>query len=226
MFYFLVYNDESHTEYLDQLVKSVNTYGANFEIIIFHKSAIDCHFSENNKSILDCKRGGGYWLWKPYIIMETMKKINDHDILFYMDSKYCFIEDFTDLYSDYMKNNDILVWKNKPNESIFYMKNWCKMDVIHKYNLFDKVFNENAEDCWGGALVLKKNNNTLNFVKEWLEMCCIYDDITDKPGELENSSLFREHRHDQSLLSAVLHKYNIELHFFECKYLQNLRCPF
>jgi hypothetical protein len=125
-----------------------------------------------------------------------------------------------------MRNNDLLVWKNKPNEPIFYMKNWCKMHVIVKYNMFDKVFSESIEDCWAGALVLKKTENTIKYIQEWLDMCCIYDDITDVESKIKNNKLFIEHRHDQSLLSIVLHKYNIQMHFFEKKYLQNVRAPF
>jgi hypothetical protein len=56
-------------------------------------------------------------------------------------------------------------------------------------------------------------------------MCCNYDDITDSPSKAENSSMFTEHRHDQSMLSIVLHKYNIQAQFLETKYLQDLRNP-
>jgi len=98
-----------------------------------------------------------------------------------------------------MKNNDLLVWKNKPNQSIFYMKNWCKMHVVDKYNMFDKVFNENAEDCWAGAFIIKKTENTVKYIQEWLDMSCVYEDITDDKSKIENSDLFIEHRHDQSL---------------------------
>ena len=226
MLYFLVYDDGTHREYLNNLLQSVKIYGEEFNIIIFGKNSIDNEFNEKNNNILKCKRGGGYWLWKPYIINETLKKINDNDIIFYIDSKYYFIEHFTNLYVDYMKDNDLLVWKNKPNEPIWYIKNWCKIDVIHKYNMIDKVFNENAEDCWAGALIIKKTENTIQYIQEWLDMCCIYEDITDTESRIENSNLFNEHRHDQSLLSIVLHKYNIPLQFFEKKYLQNVRVRF
>lgn len=226
MLYFLFYNDNSHSNHLEKLLETIITYGKEFKIVVFDKNSIDENFFEKNKSILNSGRGGGYWLWKPYIINETLKKINDNDMLFYIDTKYYFIEDFTKLYSEHMKNNDLLVWKNKPNEPVFYMKNYCKMDVINKYNMFDKVFNKNAEDCWAGALVIKKNVNTIKYIQEWLDMCCIYENITDSPSKQGNSSLFIDHRHDQSLLSVVLHKYNIEMQFFEKKYLQNIRSPF
>jgi hypothetical protein len=139
MHYFLVYNDYTHVNYLKNLIRSVEKYGSEFKIVIFNKSQIDNEFVERNKSILECQRGGGYWLWKPYIINEFLKNINDNDIVFYLDSKYLFIENFTNLYSDFMLNNDILIWKNKPNNRLYYMKNWCKMDVICKYDMYDKV---------------------------------------------------------------------------------------
>lgn len=125
-----------------------------------------------------------------------------------------------------MKNNDLLVWKNKPNDNVYYMKNWCKMDVIYKYNIYNKVFNENAEDSWAGEIVIKKTNNSIKYIQEWLNMCCVYEDITDSPSKLKNSLEFKEHRHDQSLLSIILFKYNIKTQFFEKKYLQDARNKF
>jgi hypothetical protein len=226
MKYFLVYDDKTHNHYLDKLLETIKIYGKEFEIIVFEKYQIDNDFNEKNKSILECGRGGGYWLWKPYIINETLKKINENDLIFYLDSKYYFIEEFDNLYSEHMEKNDILVWKNKPNEPVWYMKNWCKMDVIIKYNMFGKVFDENVEDCWGGALIVKKNENTVKYMKEWLDMCCIYEDITDSSSTTTNSDLFHEHRHDQSLLSIILHKYDINMQFFEKKYLQNHRATY
>ena len=226
MLYFLVYNDNTHTQHIIKLLNSVKMYGKDFNIIVFDKANINKNFIKNHKNILSLKRGGGYWLWKPYIINDTINKINNDDILFYIDSQYYFIEEFTNLFFDYMKTHDCLIFKNKPNDNIFYMKNWCKMDVICKYNMNDKIFNNNVEDCWAGCIILKKNDNTIKYVGEWLNMCCDYENITDSPSKLKNNSYYMEHRHDQSLLSIIVHKYNIPLQFFEKKYLQNVRKPF
>jgi hypothetical protein len=226
MFYFIIYNDNKHNEYLEKLLSSLKKYGKEFKLMAFNKNDIDKDFKEKNKEILNCSRGAGYWLWKPYIINKMLDTMNEGDIVFYLDSKYYFIEEIRNLYENIIKNNDIIVWKNKPNEPIWFMKNWCKMDVIEKYKMNEKIFKENAEDCWAGALIVKKTPNTIKYIKEWLEMCCIYEDITDSPSILENTSDFREHRHDQSLLSIILHKYNIEMQYFEKKYLQNIRSPY
>jgi hypothetical protein len=125
-----------------------------------------------------------------------------------------------------MINNDILIWKNKPNSLTEVMKYWCKMDVIVKYNMFDKVFRESVVDCWAGAIIVKKTDNSVMYIQEWLDMCCNYEDITDSKSNIANSHLFIEHRHDQSLLSIVMYKYNIPLQLFGRSCLQDVRNPF
>lgn len=226
MFYFLVYNDDTHSNNINTLLESVKKYGSSFQIIVFEKKDIDKEFARKHASILSCKRGGGYWLWKSYIINETLKKINNNDVLFYLDSKYYFIADFMKFTEDCLRISEYVVWKNKPNEPTYYMKHWCKMDVIQKYNMFKTVFTDNAEDCWGGALLLKKTERTIKYVNEWFTMCCDYENITDSPSKIPNDANFKEHRHDQSLLSVIVHTYGIPLFFFEKRYLQNVRVPF
>jgi len=225
--YFLVYNDDTHTQHLERLLESVRKY-SDFEIIIFNKSDISLEFKEKNKKILEEKRGGGYWLWKPYIIWKTLdeKKLEDGDLLFYMDSKYFFLKNFEGLYLDKIRDRDILAWKNKPNEPLYKMKEWCKMDVIQEMGIYDAVFNDDLEIGWAGALIVKKNEKSVKIIKEWLDYCCKYNYITDSPSFTHNSQYYSEHRHDQSILSAVLYQHKIPLEFFECIYLQNVRYPF
>jgi hypothetical protein len=218
MLYFLVYNDNTQAQYIIKLLNSVKMYGKDFNIIIFNKSDIDTEFINNNKKILDLKKGG---IWKPYFIKNILNKINNDDILFYIDNQYHFIEDFTNLFFDYMKSNDCLIFKYKPNGTVQYMKNYCKMDVIRKYKISDDVFNRNMELCWSGCIILKKNDNTIKYVTEWLNMCN-YEDISDFPSKSKNESQFIEHSNEQSLLSIIVHKYDIPLQIIENKYLQNI----
>lgn len=222
--YFLVYEDGTHTPHVERLVETVNS-NSDFEIIIFHKSDISEKFILENKDILNSSRGGGYWLWKPYIINNVLSKINDGDFLFYLDSTYYFTENFTELYNEPIQNTDILVWNNKPNETTNQFKYYCKSDVIHKYNMEDYAYNQNVNEFWAGAIFIKKTTKSVNIINEWLSMCCNYSDITDSPSVSINP-FFIDHRHDQSLLTIVLYKNNISNHFFEKKYLQNVRIPY
>jgi hypothetical protein len=224
--YILIYNDDGgvYDDHINKLKESIKKY-SNFQVIIFHKKDINSYFKNKYENLLNLERGGGYWLWKPYIINETLKQMQEGDILFYIDSKYYFLEPFDKLFSNKMKQ-DIIVWKNKPNESYYPLKQWCKMDVIQKYNLNHAAFIDNYEICWAGAIVFRKTNIISCLIHRWLELCCNEMNLTDSPSIIQNSPHFIEHRHDQSLLSVVLYEFNIKLSYFEKKYLQNTRIPF
>jgi hypothetical protein len=153
--------------------------------------------------------------------------LEENDILFYLDSKYYFVEPFTSLYEDHFRkeNQDILVWKNKPNEEVTHLKNFCKPDVLKKYQMDEFAIQANAECCWAGAIMIKKTVSTVNIVKEWLSLCCVYENISYSPGISSYSAEFIDLRHDQSLLCIVLHKHNRFFKSFPNQYLQNVRKP-
>ena len=217
--YFLLYDDETGRYNLKPLIDSIQKYSS-FEIIIFKNSDISSSFKSTYQHILSLRRGGGYWLWKPYIIHETLKNIEEGSYLFYIDTLYTFVGPVEELIQP-LNNWDVLVWKNKPNGPAYKIKSWCKMHVIHDC-LQD---NDTIDICWAGALAVKNTLYTRSMIEEWLNLCCRHDYITDSPSKIPNSSDFIEHRHDQSLLTIALHHYNVPLHFMENKYLQDMRNP-
>ena len=224
MHYFLLYHDGTHTEHLAKLIQTIHQFGKEFKVIVYESRTIDTAFKEKNHSILSLPRGGGYWLWKPYIILSTLSRLKEGDILVYLDSKYYFIESFTLWFYSFLQTQNIVVFRNKPNGSCHFMKHWCKMDVIQTYDLEKKVFEQDELIVWAGFMLLRNTSFTRAFIREWLRMCT-YENITDSPSILPNSPLFREHRHDQSLLSVLIHKYSIPTHFCDSRYLQDVRNP-
>ncbi len=66
----------------------------NFDRFIeYSPEDIDKKFYQKNEHILTQLRGGGYWLWKPYIILKTLqrKDVKYGDYIFYLDSGAYFI---------------------------------------------------------------------------------------------------------------------------------------
>src|SRR4051812_2932158 len=69
-------------------------------------------FYAENKAILDLPRGLGYWLWKPYIILETMKDLREGDVVVYADSAIEFIASIDPLIQICAKEKPVVLFAN------------------------------------------------------------------------------------------------------------------
>ena len=220
---FLTYDDErGHFDNLRaQLLASVREH-SDFETLSFKKSNIDVDFLEKNQHIFKISVGDGVWLWKPYIILKTLEKMDDGDLLFYMDSSYYFTRPFADLYSSLIAERDFVIGKNKPGETPYPMWHLCHKHVIEKYGMLEKLYgNDDNKEPWAGAILIRKNSSTVSLISEWLEMCQVKQDIWGTEQETHRV----QHRNDQSLLGILLYKYDIKMEFFETHFLQNVRRP-
>ena len=51
-------------------------------------------FRHTHFAILTKRRGGGYWLWKPYIILKTLiERMSDDDLFMYQDADSYLVND-------------------------------------------------------------------------------------------------------------------------------------
>lgn len=163
-------------------------------------------FYEENKMVLDQPRGAGYWLWKPYIILEVLNYLNEDDILFYLDSGDTFLTGTKNKIEELMKDKDIVV-----STSFFTQKDYTKRDCFHFMDCDEEKY-WNAHQAEAGILVLKNNSNTKNFIYEWLNYCKDPRILTDMSNTCGKPNLegFIDHRHDQSILTNLCIKHNIK----------------
>jgi len=155
-------------------------------------------FIENNK------RGYGYWLWKPYIIMKTLNVMNKGDVLLYLDGGCeVFKGDMNSLIEKCIKN-DILYTLTGTLE-----KEYTKTDLLIEMKLNNNIIKD-SQQYQASAIFLKKNEKIMRFVKEWYMLCCNYHLIDDSKSIKNNDSTFIEHRHDQSVFSLLIKKYNYD----------------
>ena len=69
--------------------------------------------ANKNKKILDAPKGIGYWLWKPFIILETMKNISEGDVIVYSDSGIEIIENLDPLITICKEQKPVLLFANE-----------------------------------------------------------------------------------------------------------------
>lgn len=162
-------------------------------------------FYKNNSYILNQKRGHGYWLWKPWIILETLNKMKDGEFLIYADSGSFIISDVMPLIKHCKKNKGILVFEN---EHQYINLHWTKKIVF-------QIMGADSDEYWyhtqadAAFLVLQKSKYTVKFIKKWLESCTNPMLLTDEQSQIENPACFVDHRHDQSILSILAQKHNL-----------------
>lgn len=196
----VLYEDGSAKPALARLVQSVRAHSPAVRVAYVQKKEMKKEFVAAHARILETPRGGGLWLWKPYSVLFMLEAVNDGDTIVYLDSKYVFVAPVEKL----LVKGDFLVWKNKPGEPAYSHVKYCKQSVLAKYASGE------CEQAWAGLLVIRKTAQTLAMVREWLAMCCSYEDISDEfTGP--NHAGFVDHRHDQSLLTIVLAKHGVPL---------------
>ena len=65
-------------------------------------------FKKENPKIFKEKRGYGVWSWKPYIILKTLEKMNENEIVFYVDSGLLVVSNMFPLFDIANKENYLL----------------------------------------------------------------------------------------------------------------------
>jgi hypothetical protein len=164
-------------------------------------------FIENNRRLY------GYALWKPYIIHKTIQTLNDGDILLYLDCGCELIineKDHILMYINECINKYKLFLSITPEGN---EKRYCKMDLLHKLKINNDPIILNTHQFQSGFIFLEVNISTRFLINEWYNLASNdYHNIDDSPSIIPNISEYIEHRHDQSILSLLIKKYDIQ-HF-------------
>lgn len=177
-------------------------YGKFDRIWMYGPPDLPPNFILSHPSALSSERGFGYWIWKPLLILESLKRINPGDYLFYSDSGCIFIDSIWHLIHSLGNDQDVMPFQIQTTE-----KEWTKRDVLVELNAdHPSVFD--SKQRMGGLSLWRRSSRSIRFAEEWLEYCSnkkLIDDSPNLSGK-ENYPGFKEHRHDQSLFSVISKK--------------------
>ena len=183
-------------------------YGAGKTISFKRSDLLKTEFYKQHKHILDQPRGAGYWLWKPYYILETLNKLEENEILIYADAGLFFRKNIRPLTDLTQAENGI---------ALFY--NYGKLGDYTKRDMFvaagcDTPEYHQAPLIHANIQVYRKCPASLAFLRDVLTFCTTDELITDAPNRLGLPNLegFIDHRHDQSAFSILAHKSRIRIY--------------
>ena len=187
---------------------------------------LDTEFYQNNREILDSPRGAGYWAWKPYIILETLKQAQSDDWVIYCDVGKPFRRGDLERYGNanignamYTPVDALIDFARKhngftpgvwiPHYGMAHV--WTKRDCFVVMDCDNSKFH-NAPHVQAGYSAWSNSDASIAFLEEWLHWCCNSIAISDDENTLGKPNLqkFRDHRHDQAILSNLVVKKNIQ----------------
>lgn len=182
----------------------------------------------------DPRRAWAWWAWKPLIIRQEMSWLPDGSTLIYSDAGIKFINNV-----NYIIDR---MGHGKPQDDIFLFGNnwehahWCKADVI------GAVWPEAVEwgavgtpvdwarfgrQCQASVIFFRVSDYSRRFVGEWLTFSLARTVregrgerylIDDSESFFPNHPEFREHRHDQAILTTMAYREGIKLHWWPAMY--------
>lgn len=145
-------------------------------------------------------KGFGNYFWKPYIIQQALSTIGEDDFLIYMDSGTFILKRLTPL-CEYLNNigKDILVF-----QSPLIAKQWTKKDTFVLLNANTRCYYD-ACQLLAGYIVIKNTQKAREFIENYRLQCTDERIVSDLPNVMgfPNESVFKEHRHDQSVLTVL-----------------------
>lgn len=180
-----------------------NSYGYTREWLV------ETDFYSKNKSLLDSIRGAGFWIWKPFIILDKLNSIPDGDIVFYLDAADVFKIELPKFLIEYYNNSgvDSLLTFGGQNKQKWY----TKKDTFFLMNCDEEKYHNHIQ-LEAGMICFKNNQNIRNIVSEWLFYCTnenIISDVENIHGD--NYDGFIKHQSDQSVLTNLAIKYNLNI---------------
>jgi hypothetical protein len=210
------YGTEQFKKSLQLLEQSAYNIGGIDKVYLYDREwLINTEFYKKNKYILDQKRGGGYWLYKSKVILNTFEQYAEKgDVVMWSDAGLSIISNLSPLFK-IMENhpNDGKMLFKLPNVGTTHKaKMWTKRDCFVLCNADEKKFWD-ADMSNGAVSLWEYNDKNVEFLKEWQKYLRDNRIVTDDPNVCgrPNFPEFKDHRHDQSVLSILAVKYGFEL---------------
>lgn len=224
------YATEEYRESQKLLAHSAIKFGVDVIWSFSREHLVSTKFYSEYPEILDSKRGAGYWLWKPYLLVSTMKRLDEGEFLIYSDAGIYIIGDLSQLTDLCIEKGGILLFHahyddyGAPGPCI--NRRWTKRDCFIKMGCDSPEYWE-ARHVDASFQIYQKNSLAIEFLDEYLYWCSDSEVLVDSPETSSAANLagFLSHRDDQSVLSILSVKYKLENFRHPSQFGSHLKLP-
>lgn len=218
------FGDNAIKKSFKRFAQQANALDVYDEVCLWSTEDLDEDFKRKfKKRLIPYTRGFGFWVWKPQIILQTLRLMNDGDLLQYTDIG-CHLNphgkkrllDYFDIVSK--SKFGILAFRaqvtpyNLNIQELYYPEyEWTKGDLFDYFGVRNNKKYTHTMQFGSGIIFIRKNQETVRFFEEFLNVYLTdFDLASDKASVSDNLDGFIAHREDQSIFSLLCKKYNVE----------------
>jgi len=169
-------------------------------------------FKQQFNTILNMKRGAGYWIWRPIILKQKLDEMNENEVLIYLDAGCHLNKQGMKRFNEYinmLEQSDCGIMSfqmsgNKGPGGFEKEKRWTTKEIFNYFNVDINSDISNSGQYLGGILVLKKNKHLMDLMDLFIKT--VYDYplmFTDYYNNINQHHEFKENRHEQSVFSIL-----------------------
>jgi hypothetical protein len=200
----LTYATPNYSQAVAILKKTAQRWGIAGTAVYGPAHPVVAALAQRFPDIMAAKRGAGYWLWKPFVIRDALASATPGDAVLYTDAGVAFVADPQPLLSVLRKHPIVLFEHLGP----LRQRAWTKRDCFVRLGA-DTLAHWDVGQLWAGMQLYRAGRESMAFVEAVCEAITQPDVLTDAPNVLglDNLPGFKEHRHDQSVLTIVAQQF-------------------
>jgi hypothetical protein len=210
--HFITYGNDVFEKAKTRLVNQAKEFYPFKTIKGYGPEDLPIDFTKKFKNILDLKRGGGYWIWRPIILKQKLDEMNENEFLVYLDAGCYLNKAGMNRFNEYINLLDqsefgamsFQMSGNKGSGGLEKEKCWTTKEIFNYFKVNPDSDIGNTGQYLGGILVLKKNKHLMDliyiFIKALYERASMFTDYYNK---MQQHNEFKENRHEQSVFSIL-----------------------
>ena len=179
------------------------------QIKIYGPDDLSADFKKAVGSALNAARGGGYWLWRPYILNDIFSKMKENDYVLFADAGCTLQPAGIPRLKEY-----IAMISPESGKSVLCMrligsqqKVWTTTAIFDYFNIPIESEIGNANQILGGFQMYRKCPESLAVLQKMYEIATTRPDLfSDEHNEesKKKNPVFQDNRHDQAVLTMVI----------------------
>ena len=211
--HFITYGSGPFEEAKIRLLQEANDFGEFKSIKGYGEKDLPEDFLQKYEAVMKEKRGGGYWIWRPLIVMDALEKVQENDYLIYLDAGCTLNTKGKKRFFEYIallkeSEHGIMSFQMSGNNgpgTLEIEKKWTTREIFDHFKLDIDGDIANSGQYLGGVLVMKKNKHLMDYMRVFKECILNHSELCTDIFNSEDHQIpeFIENRHEQSIASIV-----------------------